>query len=163
MADGFVITFQPIGIVHSPYTRAEGTPIQPRGADGVAGLVEVQPEYQQGLQDIEGFSHIILICHLHQSKSACMLVTPYLHDQLHGVFATRSSSRPNPIGLSTVRLVRVAGNILHIENVDLLDGTPVLDIKPYVPQFDTEENVRIGWLEQSIHALASTSDDGRFV
>ena len=119
-------------------------------------------EYVEGLKDLEGFLHIILICHFHQSKPYSLLVKPYLDENLRGVFATRASSRPNPIGLSIVRLTKVEDNILHIQDVDIIDNTPVLDIKPYVPRFDQRETTKIGWLKNKINKMTSTSDDGRF-
>lgn len=156
------IKYRPIGVIRSEFKVPEGTPIQPAAAKGAKGRVEVFPEYVEGLKDLEGFSHIILIYHLHLSKKAQLRVKPYMDDQLRGVFATRAPSRPNPIGLSVVRLIKVEGNVLHVQDVDIVDGTPLLDIKPYVPQFDARESVRIGWLEKRISRLPRTKDDGRF-
>jgi tRNA-Thr(GGU) m(6)t(6)A37 methyltransferase TsaA len=156
------ITYEPIGVVHSPFQEPRGTPIQPPSAEGVAGTVEVFLEYVEGLKDLDGFSHIILLYHFHLSKRSPLRVKPYMDDEARGVFAMRGPSRPNPIGLSIVRLVRVEGNILHIQDVDIVDGTPVLDIKPYVPEFDARDVARIGWLEKRVHKLSKTQDDGRF-
>ncbi|MGD8997688.1 MAG: tRNA (N6-threonylcarbamoyladenosine(37)-N6)-methyltransferase TrmO [Anaerolineae bacterium] len=156
------ITYKPIGVVHSPFKEPKGTPIQPPSAEGVAGTVEVFLEYVEGLMDLDGFSHIILLYHFHLSRTSSLRVKPYMDDEVHGVFAMRGPSRPNPIGLSIVRLVRVEGPVLHIRDVDIVDGTPVLDIKPYVPQFDARDVERIGWLDEQVHKLPTMQDDGRF-
>jgi len=142
------ITLRPIGVIHSAHTKAEETPIQPAYAVGVKGQAAVFPEYAEGLRDLEGFSYVYLIYHLHKASSARLLVKPFLEDRLHGVFATRAPCRPNPIGLSIVRLVKREGNVLHLEDVDVLDGTPLLDIKPYISRFDYREDVRCGWQEE---------------
>ncbi len=156
------IKYKPIGIIHSPFKEPKGTPIQPSGAKGINGTVEIFPDYAEGLKDLEGFSHIILIYHFHLSKKSSLKVKPYLDDEVHGVFAMRGPSRPNPIGISAVRLLRVEGTTLHIQDVDIVDGTPLLDIKPYVPEFDIREVGRIGWLEKKVQKLCATKDDGRF-
>ena len=156
------ILYKPIGIIHSPFKEVKGTPIQPAGAKGIDGNVEVFPEYAQGLKDLEGFSHIILLYHFHLSKKPSMTVTPFMDSSPRGIFATRSPRRPNPIGISVVRLVGIEDNILHIQDVDMIDGTPLLDIKPYVPDFDIREIQRFGWLENNIHKLSGLKDDGRF-
>ncbi len=134
------IKYKPIGIIHSPFKEPKGTPIQPSGAKGINGTVEIFLEYAQGIKDLEGFSHIILIYHFHLSKKSSLKVKPYLDDEVHGVFAMRGPSRPNPIGISAVRLLRVEGTTLHIQDVDIVDGTPLLDIKPYVPDERSREN-----------------------
>ena len=157
------IRYKPIGIIHSPFKQPRGTPIQPAGARDIEGTVEIAPEYVDGLKDIEGFSHIILIYHFHLSKGYSLAVKPYMDDQSRGLFATRAPSPPNPIGISIVRLVRVDGNILLIRDVDIVDGTPLLDIKPYVPEFDTPEVEKIGWLEETVNKLSRAKDDGRFI
>ena len=157
------VKYKPIGVIHSPFKEPKGTPIQPAGAKGISGTVEVFPEYAEGLKDIEGFSHIILICHFHLSRGWSLEVKPFMDDQLHGVFTTRAPARPNPIGISTVRLVRVEENILHIQDVDIVDGTPLLDIKPYVPEFDVRDVAKTGWLEQNLHKLSTSKDDARFI
>ena len=156
------IKYKPIGIIHSPFKEPKGTPIQPAGANGINGTVEVFPEYIKGLKDIDGFSHLILIYHFHLSQGLSLEAKPYMDNQAHGVFAMRGPNRPNPIGISVVRLVRIGKNILHIQDVDIIDGTPLLDIKPYVPEFDIREVDKIGWLEQKVHKLATAKDDGRF-
>ena len=157
------ICYTPIGVIHSPFKEPKGVPIQPSAAKGVRGTVEVFWQYADGLKDLDGFSHIILLYHFHRARKCSLLVTPFLDSEQHGVFATRAPSRPNPIGLSVVRLLKVEGNILEIENVDIIDGTPLLDIKPYVPDFDHFEVERCGWLEKRTYRLEDRKDDGRFV
>ena len=157
------IKYKPIGFIHTPFKEPKGVPIQPVAGKDIEGKVEILPDYVEGLKDLEGFSHIILIYHLHLSKKASLLVKPYMDEKLRGVFATRAPSRPNPIGLSIVRLVKIKGNMIYIKDVDIVDGTPLLDIKPYVPEFDLREVNRIGWLEKNIHKLPSSRDNGRFV
>jgi tRNA-Thr(GGU) m(6)t(6)A37 methyltransferase TsaA len=156
------ITYQPIGVIRSPFTHPEGTPIQLAGAEGIDGRAEILPEYVEGLQDVDGFSHIILIYHFHLSGAPPLRVKPFMDSEAHGVFAIRAPSRPNPIGISVVRLVRIDDNILHIQDIDIIDGTPLLDIKPYVPKFDIREVEKIGWLEKNVHKVAASRDDGRF-
>ena len=156
------IRYKPIGTIHSSFKEPEGTPIQPAGAKGINGTVEVFPEYAEGLKDVEGFSHIILIFHFHLSRRAPLKVKPYMDNEMRGVFATRSPSRPNPIGISVVRLIGIEDNILYIQDVDIVNGTPLLDIKPHVPEFDMREVVRVGWLEKNVHKLSASRDDGRF-
>lgn len=157
------IKYKPIGIIHSPFKEPKGTPIQPAGGKDINGTVEVFPEYAEGLKDVEGFSHIILIFHFHLSKGVSLKAKPYMDNEERGVFAIRSPRRPNPIGISIVRLVRIEENILHIKDLDIIDGTPLLDIKPYVPEFDIQEVVKIGWLEKSVYKLPISKDDGRFI
>ena len=159
----FEVKYKPIGIINSPFKKPEGTPIQPLGAKGVKGSIELFSEYAECLEDLNEFSYIILIYHLHLVKEWKPKVKPYMHDEFHGLFATRAPSRPNPIGLSIVKLVNIEKNILYIEDVDIVDKTPLLDIKPYVPEFDLRENVKKGWLEKNVHKLPYSKDDGRFV
>ena len=156
------IEYQPIGIIHTPYTDLVGMPIQPAGAAGVEGTVEVFAEYRDGLQDLEGFSHIILLYHLHGSKGFKLHVMPFLDTESRGLFATRAPKRPNPIGLSVVKLRKVEGGVLSVENVDMLDGTPLLDIKPYIPAFDAQRQVRTGWFAKAIGMVAHKKSDDRF-
>ena len=157
------IVYKPIGTIHSPFKNPKGMPIQPTGAKGITGTVDVFPEYCAGLKDMEGFSHIILIYHFHLSDGYSLEVTPYLDKNTHGVFATRIPGRPNPIGISVVRCVKVEGCIVHIQDVDILDGTPLLDIKPYVLDFDSRMTKRIGWLSGKSGNVHKTRSDGRFV
>jgi tRNA-Thr(GGU) m(6)t(6)A37 methyltransferase TsaA len=157
------IKYRPIGTIHSPFRQPEGTPIQPPGATGIRGTVEVFPQYTEGLRDIDGFSHIILIYHFHLSRTSTLLAKPFLDDKAHGIFAIRGVSRPNPIGISVVRLVGIEGNILQIQDVDVIDGTPLLDIKPYIPEFDVREVTSIGWYEKKQGSVKTLKDDGRFI
>jgi len=148
------LVYRPIGIIHSPHTNPKATPIQPVYAQGIEGRAEILPEFADGLRDLEGFSHITLLYHFHRAQGVRLLVKPFLEDVEHGVFSTRAPCRPNPIGFSVVRLVRREGTVLHLEDVDVLDGTPLLDIKPYIGRFDVRENVRCGWQEGVDEATA---------
>lgn len=139
------LVLKPIGVIRSPYTSKKETPIQPHFSQA-EGKIEVFQEYEEGLTDIEGFSHIVMLYHFHQSEGYALLVKPFLDKTYRGLFATRAPRRPNPLGLSVVTLLGRRGNILRIGQVDVLDGTPLLDIKPYVPTFDQPQGVRIGWL-----------------
>ncbi len=145
---GAEFVFRPIGYVRSVHTDPKETPIQPVYTDGTQARVEVLPEYEAGLRDLEGFSHIYLIYYFHRAKPVQLVLKPYLEDTEHGIFATRTPHRPNPIGFSLVRLVERQGNILIVKDVDILDGTPLLDIKPFIPRFDYRQDVRVGWQEQ---------------
>jgi len=151
-----------IGVIHSPFHELEGMPIQPAGARGVQGTVEVFQEYRAGLKDLDGFSHIVLLYLFHQSQGFNLHVVPYLDTEIRGVFATRAPRRPNAIGLSVVQLNMVQDRILHIGNVDILDGTPLLDIKPYVPGFEPQTEVRTGWLEGRKLNVEDKKADSRF-
>lgn len=156
------IEFKPIGRIRSPFSDPKGMPIQPSGAVGVRGTVDLFEEFREGLKDLDGFSHLILLYHFHLSRGFSLTVVPFLDDEERGVFATRAPRRPNPIGLSIVRLERIEGTVLHICNVDVLDDTPLLDIKPFVPAFDAQEGVRAGWLEKTGQAVATRKSDDRF-
>lgn len=136
---------EPIGIIHTPFNHKEDAPIQPSRSSAL-GEVEVFNKYEEGLEDIEGFSHIILIYQFHKSEGYSLKVKPYLDENLRGLFATRAPRRPNQIGLSVVKLLKREENILFIEGIDVLEGTPLLDIKPYVPDFHPKEPVNVGWL-----------------
>lgn len=140
----------PIGVIHSPFTDKDRTPIQASRSQAV-GLVEIYPEFADGLQDIDGFSHIILLYAFHRSAGYSLRVKPFLDDQEHGLFATRYPNRPNPIGLSVVKLLGRQETALTVEGVDVLDETPLLDIKPFVPEFDLRSNIHIGWYETRSH------------
>jgi len=157
------VELKPIGIIRSPFTVPKDMPIQPAGAIGVAGTVEVHEEFRAGLKDLDGFSHIILIYHFHQAQSVELIVTPFLDTIPHGVFSTRAPSRPNPIGLSVIRLLKIEQNILHIENVDILNDTPLLDLKPYVPEFDQHPGACIGWLKEAKGRVRNKKSDDRFI
>ena len=154
--------FNPIGIIHSPFRDAQGTPIQPRGAEGVRGEVEVFPEFMAGLKDLEGFERIWLIYQFDRAiEHHSLIVRPYLDaTDSHGVFATRAPARPNPIGMSAVELLEIRGNLLSVSDMDVLDGTPLLDIKPYVPQFDCFQVSRSGWVAD--RTLENAVADRRF-
>ena len=156
------IKFEPIGIIYTPFTDLEGMPIQPAGAAGVKGTVEVFEAYRAGLKDLDGFSHIILLYHFHRIRGFKLQVVPFMDTQSRGLFATRAPRRPNPIGLSVVQLDRIEAGVLHIRNVDVLDGTPLLDIKPYVPAFDHQTDTRTGWLEQAGSTVSQRRSDERF-
>lgn len=157
------ITFTPIGIIRTPFADLEGMPIQPTGARDANGTILLESQYEAGLRDLDGFSHIILIYHFHLSKGYRLTVKPFLDTVERGLFATRAPRRPNPIGLSIVRLVRIQGPTLHVQGVDVVDGTPLLDIKPWVPGFDVRENARAGWLDAKQHNSQSMQSDGRFI
>jgi len=138
-------TLHPIGVIHTPFADRSGMPIQAARSEAV-GHVEVYPEYAPGLADLDGFSHIILVYWFHRASGFSLAVRPFLDDRPHGLFATRYPARPNPIGLSAVKLVAVDGCTLHVHGIDVLDGTPLLDIKPFVSAFDHREGARVGWL-----------------
>lgn len=140
------IKLHPIGVIHSPYTEAKGTPIQGILGDETAAWIELADRYVDGLKDLDGFSHAILLYHFHLSDREEIVGKPYLENREHGVFAMRTPNRPNHIGLSVVRIQRIVGNRLHFSEVDVLDGTPVLDIKPYVKQFDSRADTSSGWV-----------------
>jgi tRNA-Thr(GGU) m(6)t(6)A37 methyltransferase TsaA len=139
------ITLSSIGIIHTPYQHSEGTPIQSSAANGSEGVIEIFPEFASGLRDIAGFDRLWLIYLLDRASAAQLLARPYLDTEQRGIFATRSPARPNHLGFSSVRLLAVEQNRLRISDVDMLDGTPLLDIKPYVPEFDCFQVTRTGW------------------
>ncbi len=136
----------PIGLIHTPFKKAEGTPIQGIAGKRAEGIVEVLPDLIEGLRDLEGFDRLWLIYQFDRASEARLIVRPYLDTTERGVFATRSPARPNHIGISVVRLLDIEQNRLYVADVDVLDGTPLLDIKPYVPAFDSFEQSRVGWL-----------------
>jgi tRNA-Thr(GGU) m(6)t(6)A37 methyltransferase TsaA len=156
------VTYEPIGLIRSPFNDVEGMPIQPTAARGIEGKLEIEAIYENGLKDLIGFSHIIVIYHFHLCEGYSLKVQPFLDDRLHGVFATRAPRRPNAIGLSVVRLVGVEGCTVHIEDVDIVDKTPLLDIKPYVLEFDARTSVRTGWLSKRTDQLVEVKADKRF-
>jgi tRNA-Thr(GGU) m(6)t(6)A37 methyltransferase TsaA len=140
------VRYRPIGVVHSPFLPDDHVPPRRVDSHGVEGTVEVLSEYAEGLRDLEGFSHIFLLCHLHLSAGYALTVKPPSDTVTHGVFATRSPRRPNPISLTLVRLRRIENNVLYVTDIDLVDGTPVLDIKPYTRAVENPEEVRTGWM-----------------
>lgn len=153
---------RPIGTIYSPFTELENMPIQPAGAWDVEGLVRIDDCYAEGLQDLDGFSHVYLIYLFHKAEKMRLTVTPFLDTCKRGVFATRSPLRPNHIGLSIVQLVRIEENTLIIKGVDVLNETPLLDIKPYVENFDRVEQSRSGWMTASAEDVSVMRSDGRF-
>ncbi|MEE4136354.1 MAG: tRNA (N6-threonylcarbamoyladenosine(37)-N6)-methyltransferase TrmO [Desulforhopalus sp.] len=156
------MNIKPIGTIHTPFTDPAGMPIQPAGARGVQGTIEVFEEYRTGLKDLDGFSHVILLYHFHRSQGFNLQVVPFMDSESRGVFATRAPKRPNAIGLSIVQLERIEDGTLHVQNVDILDGTPLFDIKPYVPEFDHQADVRTGWLDRTGKTVAEKRADDRF-
>jgi tRNA-Thr(GGU) m(6)t(6)A37 methyltransferase TsaA len=142
------ILYRPIGVIHSEHTIAENTPIQPAYARGCKGRVDVYEEFADGLSDLEGFSHIYLLYHFHQAPPVRLRVKPFLQDVERGIFAVRAPCRPNPIGLSIVKLLERKGNILYLDGMDILDGTPLLDIKPYTEKFDRFDLHSSGWQDE---------------
>lgn len=159
------IIFQPIGHVFSPFDNLVGMPIQPLGAKDVKGHIEIREDLVEGLTDLDGFSHIILIYYLHENedKATRLKVKPFMDVEERGVFSTRSPIRPNMIGLSIVELIEVDGPKVHIRGVDILNGTPLLDIKPYVAKFDAKKETRSGWLEKTANLSKTMKSDDRFV
>ncbi len=151
---------KPIGIVHSPFKEPSGTPIQPCFAEKAEGTVEVFDEFVPGLKDVEGFDRIYLLCWFHRAKPFKLHIIPYMETVERGLFSARAPSRPNPIGLSNVRLLGIEDNILRVSDLDILDGTPLLDIKPYAPRFDSFDAKRSGWLDNI--SEGNTRADDRF-
>jgi tRNA-Thr(GGU) m(6)t(6)A37 methyltransferase TsaA len=154
------VKLKPIGVIRSPFTTSAGTPIQPAFAHGAEGTVEVFDKYAEGLKDLDGFDRIWLVYWFDRVSQVNLLVKPFLDTAQRGLFATRAPCRPNPIGLSCVRLLRVEKNVLHVAELDVLDGTPLLDIKPYAPRFDHLPAARSGWLDAT--NPDKPTDDGRF-
>lgn len=157
-----LFTLQPIGVIRTPFKSVKGMPIQPTGAVDVAGQVVVDQTYAEGLDDIEGFSHIILLYLFHHSKGFELQVKPFLDDKPHGLFATRAPRRPNPVGLSVVPLLRREANVLHVGAIDVVDQTPLIDIKPYVPAFDAPAVTAVGWLAGKTPYALQVRADSRF-
>ncbi|MEA4917512.1 tRNA (N6-threonylcarbamoyladenosine(37)-N6)-methyltransferase TrmO [Proteiniphilum sp.] len=158
------INLYPIGIIHTPHADVKNMPIQPVAAEGVRGWIELFPEYAEGLKDLEGFSHITLLYRFHKIEGYKLTVIPFMDTQERGIFSCKAPKRPNAIGLSTVKLVGIEGNRVHIEQVDMLDGTPLIDIKPFYPRYDNRiEGVKIGWLEKNKDLpLEALRSDERF-
>lgn len=137
-----------IGLIHSPYKESKEIPIQGRFKDDVEGFIELKDEYVNGLKDLEEFSHAIILYYFHKSDKVNIEGKPFLEDNSHGIFAIRSPHRPNHIGLSVVKIKNIRKNKLYFTEVDMIDNTPVLDIKPYIKYFDSRENVKSGWLDK---------------
>jgi len=142
------ITMTPIGIIRSPYKKIRDMPIQGKFKPDVKAYIELKTEYAAGLKDLNGFSHAIIIYYFHRSQKVQLEAKPFLEDNKHGIFAIRSPHRPNHIGISIIKIESIDKNKLHFSEVDVLDGTPVLDIKPYVKHFDVRDNVISGWLDK---------------
>ena len=148
----------PIGTIHSPFKNPQGMPIQPVFAKGAEGIVELLPQFAEGLKDLQGFERIWLVYWFDRAAETKLIVKPFRDDAQRGLFSTRAPCRPNPIGISPVRLLRIAGNDLYVGDIDVLDGTPLLDIKPYIPEFDSFTDAKYGWM-QNLKNKAATADD----
>lgn len=152
-----------IGTIYSPFKQIEDMPIQPSGAKGTVGQLVLNPDLVEGLADLEEFTHIIVLYHFHRAAKTRLTVTPFLDSDTHGVFATRAPTRPNHIGLSVLKLKKILGNIVEVENIDILSGTPLLDIKPYVPAFDQPtDEVQSGWIQKNRDGVKNARSDKRF-
>ena len=145
------ITYSPIGIIHSPFTELSGMPIQPTSESSAEGYLEIHPEFIDGLKDLDSFSHIYLIYHLHEVHQGKLQITPFLDKE------------PNPIGLSLVKLIRIEGNLIYVDEIDILNSTPLLDIKPYIPQFENTNEIRVGWLKKVREEIKTKNSDTRFL
>jgi len=156
------IQMETIGIIHSPFTELRGMPVQSLGVQSAEGNVVINEAYAEGLADLGGFSHIYLVYHFHKATRTEVRVVPYMDTEKRGVFATRSPLRPAHIGISVVELLNVSGNVLTVRGLDVLDGTPLIDIKPYVPQFDCWQNATSGWMKASRFDVGQRRSDGRF-
>lgn len=158
------VEYEPIGTIHTPFDSPEGMPIQPVGSEAAVGTVELDPEYGDGLADLAGFSHCILVYHFHAAEGASSLrVEPFLDDVERGLFATRAPRRPNSVGLSVVGIEAVEDRSLTVRGVDVIDGTPLLDLKPFVPEFDAPAGAESGWLADSPRTARSERADDRFL
>ena len=157
------INYQSIGFIKTPFDNISDMPIQPCGAEGVEGIIEIDPDISAGLIDLEGFSHLILIYHFHLVKGCKLYVVPFMDKKPHGIFATRAPTCPNAIGISIVKLKKIDNNMLYIEGVDMVNGTPLLDIKPFFITYDNQKDVKSGWLE-SLNSIdiSKMKSDARF-
>lgn len=157
------ISLEPIGVIHSEFYDVKNMPIQPTGGKASKGKIEIFPQYIEGLRDLDGFSHLIVIYHFHKANQVKLTVKPFLDENTHGVFATRTPVRPNHIGMSVVEISKIIENEIFLKNIDVLDGTPILDIKPFVPGFDIpKSNIKIGWLTSNIDNVSTKLSDDRF-
>jgi len=157
------IKIKPIGIINTPFKTRDGMPIQPSGAKGVNGIIKIHNKYVDGLKDLDGFSHIILIYQFHLVKDYELNIVPFMDDKPHGVFSTRAPKRPNTIGFSVVKLIKVDENLIYIENIDVLDETPLIDIKPLIPDVDYADVTKLGWLEGKSDKMGDKTADKRFL
>jgi tRNA-Thr(GGU) m(6)t(6)A37 methyltransferase TsaA len=155
------LVVRPIGVIRTPFRKSEGVPIQASVSD-VMGEAKLVNEYVAGLMGLDGFSHLILVYWFHKSKEPTMIVVPYMADTERGLFATRAPARPNPIGISVVELVEVKGRVIRFRGADMLDGTPLLDIKPFVPTFDNRPHAKSGWLADQLDSSRPRRSDSRF-
>jgi tRNA (adenine37-N6)-methyltransferase len=156
------VKFNPIGIIHTPFLSHEDMPIQGTGGKGIKATIEIFPEFTAGLKDLDGFSHIILIYYMHLVEKSSLIVKPFLDDEKRGIFATRSPVRPNPIGMTAVRLIEIKDNRLIVEDIDMIDQSPLLDIKPCIPMIDDLQGVRLGWLTGKAEQFSQKKSDDRF-
>jgi tRNA-Thr(GGU) m(6)t(6)A37 methyltransferase TsaA len=156
------IIYKPIGIIKTPFNNIKGMPIQPIGAKDIEGIIEIKPEYAKCLKDLSGFSHISLIYHFHLSKGFQSEVIPFMDNEKRGLFSTRAPKRPNPIGISIVRLIKVDGLALHIKDIDVVTDTPLLDIKPFVAEIDMIKNTENGWMGEKLKKMHELKSDERF-
>lgn len=155
------VTYKPVGVIHSQFKDRPGIPRQAVGAPEVTAKIEIFDEYIDGLSDLDGFSHIVVVFHLHLVGQGSLKANPPWDNKERGVFATRSPFRPNPIGISVVRLESIERNILNISCIDMADGTPVLDIKPYVPGLNPTKGIRLGWLEGKVKGMNESKSGDR--
>jgi tRNA-Thr(GGU) m(6)t(6)A37 methyltransferase TsaA len=158
-----IVELKIIGQISTPHKSIENIPVQAFAGNEYTGIVELFPEFSEGLRSLEGFSHMILLFHLHEIKGYSLIVKPFMDDKEHGIFATRSPKRPSPIGLSTVKIIKVEGNKVYFEGPDMLDGSPLIDIKPFFSKVDNHPDAVSGWLENKAANIAEkTRSDGRF-
>ncbi|OXU16187.1 tRNA (N6-threonylcarbamoyladenosine(37)-N6)-methyltransferase TrmO [Sedimentisphaera salicampi] len=155
------IRYRPIGRIHTEFKDGTGVPRQAAGASELAGRIEIFDEYLPGLEDLEGFSHIVVVFHLHRVSQPSLNAHPPWDGRRHGVFATRSPYRPNPIGVSVVRLISVESGNLNIAGIDMADASPLLDIKPYVPELNPQGDIRLGWLEGKVNGMNKSKSGDR--
>ena len=156
------INYSPIGVINSPFNSPEDMPIQGIGGKGIKATIEIYSEFADGLKDLDGFSHIILLYHMHMVEKSALIVRPFMDDKQRGIFATRSPVRPNPIGMTVVRLTEISDNLLIVEDIDMIDQTPLLDIKPCLPMIDDIQGLRLGWLTGKIDQFIDKKSDNRF-
>lgn len=153
---------KPIGIIHSPFNNKKEMPIQSVGAKQIKGYLEIYPEFLPGIKDLDGFSHIFVIYQFHKNKDFKLITIPFLDNTERGVFSTRAPKRPNPIGLSIFKILSIENEKIYVSGIDVLNETPLLDIKPYVSKFDVINNTKNGWLENVMHKSEDYKSDDRF-